>query len=435
MKKRLLYLLFFPLDIALSIFILLYTFTVRVMFLIFGKRAGSSGRTILYLSSGSNVKATLRKFGSLDPLVNYDGPAVNDFFRKQVLFWFPAPVNAYNKPCEFYEIYESKLPAGILYLTGTAVFFLKLCVLAKKERFSVIRAWDPYLCALAGWALARISGVPFCVSVHADHDKRYELDGLKGGQGYFGSRRIAKAMERFVLRRADIVMPIRESLGEYSIRNGARRETVRIIPHGIDLSPFRKEIDQNFRKDIGAGEKKLVTFAGRISRENYIYDVLEIAKELKKERSDLLFLVIGGGSEEEDVKKRIKSDNTDDIIKLLGFQPKEKVIVCRMNSCVNLCLMGGFSLIEAAASGRPVIAYDVEWHYELVKDGETGFLIKEGDTAAAAQKIGYLLDHPEIAAKMGENAKRLAFERHSLEETSKIKVKHYRELIEKHAKN
>jgi len=39
--------------------------------------------------------------------------------------------------------------------------------------------------------------------------------------------------------------------------------------------------------------------------------------------------------------------------------------------------MGGFSLIEAYAAGRPVVSYDVEWHSELVKNNETGFLIPE----------------------------------------------------------
>ena len=116
---------------------------------------------------------------------------------------------------------------------------------------------------------------------------------------------------------------------------------------------------------------------------------------------------------------------------LPGFLSREEVIDLRRSSTVNLCLMAGFSLIEACAAGRPVISYDVEWHYELVKDRETGFLIKEHDIEGLVKSVSFLLDHPDEVTRMGQNARALAFERHDIENTSRIKCLCYEEILKR----
>jgi hypothetical protein len=62
----------------------------------------------------------------------------------------------------------------------------------------------------------------------------------------------------------------------------------------------------------------------------------------------------------------IQSKNLQKLIRIIGFQSRDFVISLRKESALALCLMGGFSLIEACAAARPVIAYAVEWHLELV---------------------------------------------------------------------
>lgn len=91
--------------------------------------------------------------------------------------------------------------------------------------------------------------------------------------------------------------------------------------------------------------------------------------------------------------------------------------------------MGGYSLIEACAAGCPVISYDVEWHSELVKNRETGFLIKEYDIDGATEALNWLLEHPVDSETMGQRAKKLAFEHHDLKNTSAIKIRWYSELL------
>ena len=81
-------------------------------------------------------------------------------------------------------------------------------------------------------------------------------------------------------------------------------------------------------------------------------------------------------------------------------------------------------------AGCPVVSYDVEWHHELVKNGQTGFLIAENDLGALTQAIAYLLDHPKEAGEMGAKARQLAMVRHDISYTSEVKRKCYRELLQ-----
>ena len=86
--------------------------------------------------------------------------------------------------------------------------------------------------------------------------------------------------------------------------------------------------------------------------------------------------------------------------------------------------MAGFSLIEACAASRPVIAYDVEWHSELVINNKTGYLIEENDINEVVNKINYLLENKETADELGKNAREKAF--HDIRKKTENLSKGYR---------
>lgn len=320
------------------------------------------------------------------------------------------------------------------YLQVPLHFFriLRICGrLVREEQVDLIRATDPYWMGFFALLVARKRGLPFCVSIHSDYDKRFELDGKLGAPTILGSRKLAKRLERFVLSRADLVMPIRESLGKRAICDGARSELVRIIPHGIDLRPFSEEASYDIYQMFGIDRhKKILSFVGRLSNENYVDDLLEMARQLSLQREDFILVFAGGGNEEDRLRHTVSNEpQLEKTVRMLGFQPREVCIDLRRASEVNLCLMAGFSLIEACASERPVISYDVEWHYELVRNGETGFLIKEHDNKQLVAAVSYLLDHPDEAAEMGKNARDLALAKHDIRITLEIKRDCYRELL------
>ena len=304
--------------------------------------------------------------------------------------------------------------------------------LARDEDVAIVRATDPCLSGFVALLAARLARKPLCVSIHADFDKRHELDAAGGAPRVFGSRRLAIAIERLVLARADLVLPIRESLVDYARRRGARPDRIRVIPHGADLSAFAAPADPRALAalDLPRG-RRLVSFAGRLSRENYLDDVLAAARSLGRSHGDVLVAIAGSGSESQRLADAVAADEgLRRSVRLLGSLPREAVAALRQASQVALCPMGGFSLIEACAAGVPAVAYDVEWHSELVIDGETGYLVPERDAEGLARAVARLLDHPEAGSKMGQAARKLALGRHDLAASVETKRRCYQELID-----
>ncbi len=314
-------------------------------------------------------------------------------------------------------------------------FFLslihQLVEITRIEKVNIIRANDPYWIGFLGVIVKKIIGVPLCISIHCDYDHCYKITGSGNSYTLLGFRYPAVLLSRFVLKRADLVLPIRNTLAQWALNNGAQVGTTRVIPHGIDFSIYeRVNVDLDWLP-VGMRNKRTITFIGRLSKENYVHQFPEIIKRLLNRRDDFVFILAGDGELTASLEAVLRDNPLlREHLLLLGFQDQKKCFSLQKSSDVCLALMGGFSLIEACAAARPVISYDVEWHYELVMNDHTGFLINENDIDAVVNAIDSLLSNENLAAHMGKNAEKLVREKHDIHLTSRIKRDCYKELLQ-----
>lgn len=302
--------------------------------------------------------------------------------------------------------------------------------LVRRERIDIIRANDPYLMGLLAYAVARLTRRHFCVSIHTDYDKNFELTPKKGWAGAL--RRLSVWCPSFVFRRADLILPIREQLARWAEARGARADRMRVIHHGVHLEPFAApHDDDDLRREYGiAGGAPIVSFIGRLSRYNYVHHVLDVAERVATVRPDAVFVVMGGGDEREALERRLAAGGAAAAnVRLLGNQPPGQNIRLRQASAVSLCLMGGFSLIEACAAGSAVIAYDVDWHSEIIEHEVTGLLVPEGDIGGLVSGVVQLLEDGAYAARLGANARAFVAARHDERRTSATKRECYTQLL------
>jgi len=334
-----------------------------------------------------------------------------------------------------HEFRESGLGTGVVQRLLAPLHIVRLvlaCVrTVRAEHIDVIRATEPTLCGLVAWATARLAGVPYVLSLHADYDKRFELDGRRGAPTLFGFRAPIRPLERLTLRGATRVLPIRESLVPYALARGVSRENIRVVPHGVNFAALERspavDVRTRFRIPV---DKAILAFAGRLSAENYVGDMLDAIQRLAGRRNDFVLVLAGGGVLEGEIAARLRDDPTlARVVLPVGFVSQETVYALRQACAVSICLMGGFSLIEACAAGRPVVVYDVEWHRELVIDGETGRVLPEHDVAAVTEAIAALLDDPGVADRMGAAARTRAAARHGLPDTQAVKRRVYADVL------
>ena len=95
----------------------------------------------------------------------------------------------------------------------------------------------------------------------------------------------------------------------------------------------------------------------------------------------------------------------------------------------------GLALQEAQAAGLPVVATDHGALPEGMLPGESGFLIPEGDVNALAERLGYLVQHPEIWPKLGRNGRQFAVARYDVRKLNEELVSLYRSTLKKFSGN
>lgn len=300
--------------------------------------------------------------------------------------------------------------------------------LIRSENVDIVRASDPYWAALISWLAIKISkNIPFVISIHADWDKSHELDPINGAPKLLASRFLAKILCKFLLNKANRVFCIRKTLFRFALLSGANRKKLRFIPHGLDLSKFKKNVGRV--PDDRLIGKKIIFFAGRLSRENYVDDILELGKALNS-RKNLLFVIAGSGPEGERLRSSISQNQVlNQMFYFLGSIPRDLVQDFRKFANINLVLRGGYALIEACASGKPTVSYNVDWHAELIEHSKSGWLVPEGDAGLLKSTIESILDNEQLGTKIGRAGQRRAFHLHDFGKVFKIRAGVYEELL------
>jgi glycosyltransferase involved in cell wall biosynthesis len=171
------------------------------------------------------------------------------------------------------------------------------------------------------------------------------------------------------------------------------RGRVECILGGVDVKRFRP-------RDGGQGA--VVGFIGRLSPEKGADRFLEIATAVLREEPAARFVVVGDGPLREEAEAAAARCGEGKIT-LLGERYDVEATVATFDILAVPSDIEAFGLVslEAMASGRPVVAFDVGGIPEIVVHGETGLLVTHADTKAFASALLRLLRQPEVRHRMG----------------------------------
>jgi glycosyltransferase involved in cell wall biosynthesis len=209
---------------------------------------------------------------------------------------------------------------------------------------------------------------------------------------------------RGLMRGGDLFLAVSEALREKAIALGYPAERTLTHYNGVDLD--------RFHPGDGPREAGLVLHVGRLVEKKGSAVLIEAMAGLEGAR----LIVIGDGPLRGALERRAGPS-----VQFLGARPPDEVAswMRRASLLAAPSLTAGDGdaeglpnvVVEAAASGLPVVATHHSGIPEAVMDGETGFLVPEGDAAALAARIGALLGSEGRRRDMGESARRLAAQR------------------------
>ena len=227
-------------------------------------------------------------------------------------------------------------------------------------------------------------------------------------------------VERQVAAQADLLIASTEDeRGDLVRLYGAEPDRVAVVPPGVDLSMFQPIDRDEARGTIGYGPGRLLLFVGRLERLKGVEIAIRALALLRDRAHDDVRLLIlgedsrdGDESEKERLKQVASAVGVRDRVDFLGSVAHHELPF--FYSAVDVCVMPsysesfGFVGLEAQACGRPVVASDVSGLRSVVRDDVSGYLIESHDPALYAERIGRLLDNPELAQQMGRRGRLLA---------------------------
>ena len=292
-----------------------------------------------------------------------------------------------------------------------AVCLWKLFRIMRRERPDIVHTHMAKAGTL-GRLAATFAGVP--VRIHTFHGHVF--------QGYFRSftTRWFLAIERFLAKRSDCLVAVSDHVRQvichrYRLASGER---VRVIPVGLHLAPFLELNGKSgtLREELGLSpDVQLVGIVGRlVPVKNHAF-FLQAAEALVQKNKNLHFVIVGGGEEEDALRRRVKERGLFRFVSFLGWRKELAEIYADLDLVVLTSLNEGtpVSLIEAMASGKAVVAARVGGVPDVVQDGVTGYTVSPGELGTFTERIERLLNDRLLREEMGRAGRRWVTEHFS----------------------
>jgi glycosyltransferase involved in cell wall biosynthesis len=287
---------------------------------------------------------------------------------------------------------------------------VRLRRLLKRERPDVVHAHGQDA-SILGAVARRFFGVPLAITRHV-------LDEPAGNRRQRLRARAACAAFRHADAAVAVSGATAQRLAELS---GLPRESIHVIPNGIELEHFdgasgRREL----RAALACGPDDPLVLVPSVLRDGKGHEaLLEAVPELRARVPAARLLFAGGGEREAALRSQARAlgNGLGDAVRFLGHRTDipELLAACDLVVLPSVAEALPTALIEAAASGRPVVATRVGGIPEVVVDRVTGLLVPPNDRTALVEAIATLLLDGARARGYGAAARRLAQQRFAIE--------------------
>jgi len=241
-------------------------------------------------------------------------------------------------------------------------------------------------------------------------------------------------IQKRILKEASAIQAITTQEAK-NIQNLGIKTRIVVIPNGINLKEFQKipenkTLERFFPELIN---KKYFLFLGRLHPVKGLDLLVRAFSQITKERNDI-FLVIAGPDElgyRKELEKILKSEDAMENTIFTGLVTEEKKVALLSNAnflvLPSYSEVRGISILEAAACGIPVIATH-KCNFPEIEEFKTGILI-DPDISQLRKAILILLNNQNLGKEMGENGKKMVFEKFTWEKISGEIIKFYQDLL------
>jgi glycosyltransferase involved in cell wall biosynthesis len=264
--------------------------------------------------------------------------------------------------------------------------------LLRRERFDVVHTHGTVI-GVIGRVAAWLARTP--VVVHQVHGFHHHAN-MKA-TGRWMSIRVERVMawltdELLFQNPADIETCVASRI--------APRRKLTLIGNGIQLDAYGNGT-------LPSNEPPIVLAVARFEPVKNHAMLLEAARRLKERGVVFVLQLAGDGETRSACEAQVREQGLTDVVRFLGYRDDIPALTAGADVCVLTSIKEGMprAILEAAASGRPMVATDVVGNADALADGVAGYLVPLGDASALADRIAELLADPEKRRTIGRQAR------------------------------
>lgn len=274
----------------------------------------------------------------------------------------------------------------------------KICDFINKSDYNIVHCHGARANYIALFIRSYVKK-PLLTTLHSD----YKLDFKDNWHKQF----IYTPINAFALRRFKYVLTVTKSFKNMLIERGFKEKRLFVVYNGINFNDKINIVNKSdFYKNFGIKyepENVYVGIAARLQTVKGVQYFIEAAVKVLNKNDNIKFVIAGTGYEESKFKNYIKENNLSDKIYMLGHVTDINSFynAIDINTLTSISESFPYALLEGARMKKATISTAVGGIVEMIKDGETGFLINAGDTQNLALKIEMLANNAELRNNLG----------------------------------
>jgi len=279
--------------------------------------------------------------------------------------------------------------------------FRQLRQIMEQEKFSLVHVHTPVGAFLGRLAAQVTATKPVVYTVHGFHF--YQGSPVRNWLLYY-------PFERLAARWTDALVTINredyELAKKFPLRGKGTVSLLRGV--GLDLKLYcchESTVRLQVRESLGFKvDDLLMLFVGEFMAGKNHLQSLRMLQKLTAEQQNIFLLLAGEGEYEQELHAWVEKLGITERVRFLGFRRDIPDLLCASDILLLTSLREGLprAVMEAMASGRPVVATDIRGNKDLVVDGKNGFLVPVHDVEKTTEAVRELAADKELAARMGK---------------------------------
>jgi glycosyltransferase involved in cell wall biosynthesis len=220
-----------------------------------------------------------------------------------------------------------------------------------------------------------------------------------------------RTVRRLIAKRATAAVAYGSRAKEYLVKLGFLPSRVFVGINTVDTSFFSRSTEKarQVRASAQASGVYHLLSIGYLSPRKNVHQLIELMRLLHAQRKDVVLDLVGDGSERQHLEALARSYGLEDAVRFHGYLQKDELPAVMAEASLFLFQtdfdIWGLVLNEAMAAGLPVICSpNAGAAADLIREGETGYIMDFNQLEDVAAKVNELLSHPERCKQIGANA-------------------------------